>query len=147
MSAFLVRITSIECVDYPKMVANRKQWRMKIIGPYTARAEVAPSRLAVNGLSLHRRTNRKILHTHNAEIVGKKLHHVSKSFASKSFATSRLHVNSSRCVHTVDTHTRQVLVTRRIKLIFRPHHASEPCHSMLSLRIDLECVHTVLTRE
>ena len=47
-------LQAIECDDYPTFVADRKLWRKKIIGPYTAQAEVAPSRrshrLAVKGL-------------------------------------------------------------------------------------------------
>ena len=46
-------LQAIECDDYPMLAADRKEWRKKIIGPYTARAEVAPSRrsqrLAVQG--------------------------------------------------------------------------------------------------
>ena len=37
-------LQAIECDDYPKLVANRKQWRKKIRGPYTTQAEVAQSK-------------------------------------------------------------------------------------------------------
>ena len=37
-------LEAIECDDYPVMVADREAWRKKIIGPYTAQADVAPTR-------------------------------------------------------------------------------------------------------
>ena len=36
-------LESIECDGYPAVVLDRKQWRKKIKGPYTAQAEVAPT--------------------------------------------------------------------------------------------------------
>ena len=48
-------LDAIECDDYPAMVSDRSSWRKKIKGPYTAQAEVAPTRrslrLAVKSLS------------------------------------------------------------------------------------------------
>ena len=37
-------LEAIECDDYPTAVSDRKAWRKKIIGPYTAQADVAPTR-------------------------------------------------------------------------------------------------------
>ena len=48
-------LDAIECEDYPAMVSDRKLWREKIKGPYSAQAEVAPIRrslrLVVKSLS------------------------------------------------------------------------------------------------
>ena len=37
-------LDAIELEDYPAMVFDRKSWRKKIKGPYTAQDEVAPIR-------------------------------------------------------------------------------------------------------
>ena len=52
-------LDAIECEDYPAMVSDRKSWRKKIKGPYTAQAEVAPIRRSLRLAVLSQRKGKE----------------------------------------------------------------------------------------